>query len=208
MMSTKRNRGEMEEMSIENMAKFLMLLSHGREVIDYQSVIQPQSHQSRVYECKTCNRKFPSFQALGGHRASHKKPRLMESLLADIQSGSGNGNQQMKPKTHECSICGLEFAVGQALGGHMRKHRAVTAAATTTGLSSSSSDIPTHRKQLQVPVLVEKLNDSRMSILSLNLDLNSSSLPITTVDSNEFEFSPLVAPHKQISVPPMIYTFI
>ncbi|PWS22253.1 hypothetical protein DKP78_19350, partial [Enterococcus faecium] len=27
-----------------------------------------------VYECKTCSRTFPSFQALGGHRASHKKP--------------------------------------------------------------------------------------------------------------------------------------
>ncbi|KAK6163429.1 hypothetical protein DH2020_000293 [Rehmannia glutinosa] len=28
-----------------------------------------------VYECKTCSRTFPSFQALGGHRASHKKPK-------------------------------------------------------------------------------------------------------------------------------------
>ncbi|KAI3822829.1 hypothetical protein L1987_10428 [Smallanthus sonchifolius] len=29
-----------------------------------------------AYECKTCNRTFPSFQALGGHRASHKKPKV------------------------------------------------------------------------------------------------------------------------------------
>ncbi|KAL1201463.1 Zinc finger protein ZAT5 [Cardamine amara subsp. amara] len=28
-----------------------------------------------VYQCKTCDRTFPSFQALGGHRASHKKPK-------------------------------------------------------------------------------------------------------------------------------------
>ena len=28
-----------------------------------------------VYECKTCNRTFPSFQVLGGYRASHKKPK-------------------------------------------------------------------------------------------------------------------------------------
>ncbi|XP_015158882.1 zinc finger protein ZAT11-like [Solanum tuberosum] len=26
-------------------------------------------------------------------------------------------------KKHICSICGEEFAIGQALGGHMRKHR-------------------------------------------------------------------------------------
>ncbi|KAI5021603.1 hypothetical protein ZWY2020_058333 [Hordeum vulgare] len=29
-----------------------------------------------VYECKTCNKCFPTFHALGGHRASHKKPCL------------------------------------------------------------------------------------------------------------------------------------
>lgn len=66
----------------------------------------------RVFECKTCNRRFTSFQALGGHRASHKKPRLTET-----------GDSPDKPRTHGCSICGLEFAAGQALGGHMRRHR-------------------------------------------------------------------------------------
>ncbi|XP_037476754.1 zinc finger protein ZAT12-like [Triticum dicoccoides] len=68
----------------------------------------------RAFMCKTCDRVFPSFQALGGHRASHKKPRL-------------DGDGDFKPKMHGCSICGLEFAVGQALGGHMRRHRAMVA---------------------------------------------------------------------------------
>jgi hypothetical protein len=67
----------------------------------------------RAFVCKTCGRVFPSFQALGGHRASHKKPRL-----------DGDGGD-LKPKLHGCSICGLEFAIGQALGGHMRRHRAM-----------------------------------------------------------------------------------
>ncbi|KAL4576998.1 hypothetical protein LXL04_013099 [Taraxacum kok-saghyz] len=108
------------------------------------------------YECKTCNRAFPSFQALGGHRASHKKPKLN---VEDRKSGSikmecstvdqpevvveyeeskiitnntksppppgfiQTGHKNMKGKVHECSICGLEYLSGQALGGHMRRHR-------------------------------------------------------------------------------------
>jgi hypothetical protein len=66
----------------------------------------------RAFMCKTCGRVFPSFQALGGHRASHKKPRV-----------DGDG-ADLKHKLHCCSICGREFAIGQALGGHMRRHRA------------------------------------------------------------------------------------
>ncbi|KAM0856472.1 hypothetical protein ACQ4PT_049085 [Festuca glaucescens] len=69
----------------------------------------------RAFVCKTCGRVFPSFQALGGHRASHKKP------MVDSEGG------HLKPKLHGCSICGLEFPIGQALGGHMRRHRAMTA---------------------------------------------------------------------------------
>ncbi|KAM0918079.1 hypothetical protein ACQ4PT_009083 [Festuca glaucescens] len=69
----------------------------------------------RAFVCKTCGRVFPSFQALGGHRASHKKPRL-DADSADL-----------KPRLHGCSVCGLEFAIGQALGGHMRRHRTMAA---------------------------------------------------------------------------------
>ncbi|KAI3772396.1 hypothetical protein L6452_03581 [Arctium lappa] len=69
-----------------------------------------QSGSGRVFHCKTCNKQFSSFQALGGHRTSHKRPKSTDETPA-------------KAKTHECSICGLEFELGQALGGHMRRHR-------------------------------------------------------------------------------------
>ncbi|CAH1443622.1 unnamed protein product [Lactuca virosa] len=68
----------------------------------------------RVYECKDCDKKYDTFQALGGHRASHKKVKL---------SGSENSSPWTSlQKLHGCKVCGVEFAIGQALGGHMRRH--------------------------------------------------------------------------------------
>ncbi|KAF8666844.1 hypothetical protein HU200_053363 [Digitaria exilis] len=101
------------------MARVLMLMSHSQEPsLPLLPVVAGHGDRApeRMFVCKTCNRAFPSFQALGGHRASHKKPRL-----------DGDGDPSLaKPKLHGCSICGLEFAIGQALGGHMRRHRAMT----------------------------------------------------------------------------------
>ncbi|THU55007.1 hypothetical protein C4D60_Mb11t02030 [Musa balbisiana] len=95
-----------------------------------------------VYECKTCSKCFPSFQALGGHRTSHKKHKLAattttteekklevtdDMLQISMNSFSkpfaSSSQTPTKPKVHECSICGSEFSSGQALGGHMRRHR-------------------------------------------------------------------------------------
>ncbi|OMO96956.1 Zinc finger, C2H2-like protein [Corchorus olitorius] len=140
---------------IENnfaLANCLMLLSQGGNKYEHQHAMNNNSINipSRVFECKTCNRQFPSFQALGGHRASHKKPRLGEG------DGGVENQPPAKPKTHECSICGLEFAIGQALGGHMRRHRA--------GLSENQ-----HGVEQQQPVIVKKSNSRRVLCLDLNL---------------------------------------
>ncbi|MED6181842.1 hypothetical protein PIB30_023051 [Stylosanthes scabra] len=94
-----------------------------------------------AYKCKTCKRNFTSFQALGGHRASHKKPKLMVSDLSCHSQHLRGPNS--KPRTHPCPICGLEFSIGQALGGHMRKHRV----ATTKDDSGDGND---HHKRLNL----------------------------------------------------------
>ncbi|URE00552.1 Zinc finger protein [Musa troglodytarum] len=117
-----------KEVACIDMANVLLLLSQGRSGCggggggtEESDCLVQSSSSERVFECRTCNRQFPSFQALGGHRASHKKPRL---------DGHGHGQAQAgaaaKRRVHECPICGVEFAVGQALGGHMRRHRAPT----------------------------------------------------------------------------------
>ncbi|KAF1860687.1 hypothetical protein Lal_00000100 [Lupinus albus] len=118
------------------MANYLMLLSCGGEFETTYSN-SSNNNNNRVFECKTCNRQFPSFQALGGHRASHKKQRLMG------EEGNQMGHDDdlpPKPKTHECSICGLEFALGQALGGHMRRHR-VPVNSSNRNIQSSTTTV-------------------------------------------------------------------
>ncbi|XP_040378608.1 zinc finger protein ZAT7-like [Oryza brachyantha] len=109
-----------------DMARILLLFSGGGGGGAAASTADVSSAPERMFECKTCSRQFPSFQALGGHRASHKKPRLADGDAAA---------EPARPKVHGCSICGLEFAVGQALGGHMRRHRAVMADGVGLGLS-------------------------------------------------------------------------
>ncbi|KAL0670723.1 hypothetical protein Bca4012_033427 [Brassica carinata] len=82
----------------------------------YLSKAHQHDTKSRVFACKTCNKEFPSFQALGGHRASHRRSAALDGHATPSP-------KRVKPVKHECPICGAEFAVGQALGGHMRKHR-------------------------------------------------------------------------------------
>jgi hypothetical protein len=153
----KRSTTGREHDSMSTMANYLMLLSRGGEMDVFSNSRSP----TRVFECKTCSRQFQSFQALGGHRASHKKPRLMggDGSL-DSQSSSSHGSPT-KPKSHECSICGLEFAIGQALGGHMRRHRQNQA---PPNLEENG-----HGQQVsQVPV-VKKTTSRKVLYLDLNL---------------------------------------
>lgn len=163
--STKRDR-EADHIndSITSMANYLILLSGGNITVDNSLAA------ARVFECKTCNRQFPSFQALGGHRASHKKPRLM-GLNNDLEQEELS--VPAKPKVHECSICGLEFAIGQALGGHMRRHRGA-GSGTAAVDEKLSHDLPSQRPNI-IPV-VKKSNSRRVMSLDLNLTPSENDL--------------------------------
>ncbi|XVE76918.1 hypothetical protein DITRI_Ditri13aG0019000 [Diplodiscus trichospermus] len=78
------------------------------------------------YRCETCNKVFKSYQALGGHRASHKKIKAYNNSPAthETEMNPENvGNCSMtEKKIHECPVCFRVFSSGQALGGHKRSH--------------------------------------------------------------------------------------
>ncbi|KAF3587899.1 hypothetical protein F2Q69_00032034 [Brassica cretica] len=166
-----------------------------------------------VYQCKTCDRTFPSFQALGGHRASHKKPKAAAGLHSDhdlkksiyndavslhlnnVPTATPKNNSSQRSlvvygkannnKVHECGICGAEFTSGQALGGHMRRHRGAVVAsaasastatvrvAATAGTANTALSLsPMSFDQMSVHPVQAPVKRARSAVVSLDLDLN------------------------------------
>jgi rubrerythrin len=103
---------------------------------------------SGEFLCRTCGRSFPTFQALGGHRTSHLRARhgLALALAGDhysVKPKKTTSTDDQKPAAvHQCHVCGVQFEMGQALGGHMRRHSeeaGAVAQAPPAFCSSSSS---------------------------------------------------------------------
>lgn len=107
----------------------------------------PRTSSQGKYKCETCKKVFQSYQALGGHRASHKRVRhqVFEDDDDDVDGGDdseeeeeeeGNGNggngegyngtsavvEHPPPRSFECPFCFKLFDSGQALGGHKKVH--------------------------------------------------------------------------------------
>jgi hypothetical protein len=109
------------------------------------------------FRCSVCGKAFASHQALGGHKASHRKPPATVppplhlhassssssaggAASSSSASGSGSGRQ---PGRHQCSVCHRSFATGQALGGHKRCHYwdGLSVSAATASASGSGSSV-------------------------------------------------------------------
>ncbi|QCE13969.1 uncharacterized protein LOC114162731 [Vigna unguiculata] len=131
--------------------------------------LSKSSNKRGKFECATCKKIFHSYQALGGHRASHKK---IKGCFASRNESSENSTElepdlSPDPTTeskllkneyveehemvtvttttitgHECPICLKVFSSGQALGGHKRSHHL-----------PNGSDIATRNCQSQRVVL-------------------------------------------------------
>ncbi|KAL9672835.1 hypothetical protein QQ045_029088 [Rhodiola kirilowii] len=120
-----------------------------RKLVCYadQSGFNKRASKRIKYQCTTCNKIFHSYQALGGHRASHKniKGCFASKFNQPSENSYHESNVTMaeqhdpmidrinkgKSKDHECPICFKVFSSGQALGGHKRSHLLGSAAVSS-----------------------------------------------------------------------------
>jgi C2H2-type zinc finger len=158
------------------------------------------------YRCITRGRDFLRFQALGGHRASHKKLRLAQhkndycsktNIQKRREVADGREEDMLKlsmnsfsvaiakTKIHQCTICGTKFTSGQALGGRMRRYRNPT---TASKAASSKGVAPDTDLKNEIEILEE--NETNPLTLDLNLPA-----PLDEKRATILSFSPKVDFH-------------
>ncbi|KAJ0232155.1 hypothetical protein HA466_0292530 [Hirschfeldia incana] len=129
---------------------------------------QPQESTKISYKCSVCGKAFPSYQALGGHKASHRiKPPANDSTSPSIEKHPAT--VPPSGKIHECSICRKVFPTGQALGGHKRCHYEGTLGGGSKSISQSGSVSSTVSEERSNRVLID-LNLPALPELSLGRD--------------------------------------
>lgn len=172
---TKRKRSKRSRSCTQDeyLALCLIMLARGTTTSNNRLTFKPSPTTTTTttiadklsYKCSVCNKEFSSYQALGGHKASHRKnstgggddhSTTSSSANAAVVSGGG-------VRSHECSICHKSFPTGQALGGHKRCHYegGIGGAAAVTnsegvGSTHTASHSQSHRDfDLNIPAFPE-----------------------------------------------------
>jgi hypothetical protein len=139
----KKKRSRRHRSEEENLALCLLMLSRGGAGANHHRVQAPQPSlppsSPPEFGCSVCGKSFSSYQALGGHKTSHrvKQPADAAPLVAPTvaavvaqpaaepatsSTAASSDGGAATGRVHRCSICQKEFPTGQALGGHKRKH--------------------------------------------------------------------------------------
>jgi hypothetical protein len=107
------------------------------------------AQQELRFRCAVCGKAFASYQALGGHKSSHRKqptPEQYAAAAAQPQAVSTADSEETTSSSggtaggpHRCTICRRGFATGQALGGHKRCHYWDGTSSVSVSLSASAT---------------------------------------------------------------------
>ncbi|KAM6598416.1 hypothetical protein CsatA_018025 [Cannabis sativa] len=148
-------RGDHDDyiLSVQDAAMLLVSLSKERWCRGEEKVSTSKSNSviKSVFKCGTCRKEFSSYQALGGHKANHKKIKKynhMDDEFENDQDKYGEDEDVVEEEDEEnsttveeeskmkkvfhCSLCPRVFNSGQALGGHKKVHYSNNLDSTTS----------------------------------------------------------------------------
>ncbi|XP_060171337.1 zinc finger protein ZAT10-like [Lycium barbarum] len=145
---SKRPRSIMEQQPISTEEEYLafcllMLARSGNNNFTATISSTTPTISNNLYKCSVCGKSFGSYQALGGHKASHRTKLLLNGEVnkhSVTTTNSATSANAVSGRTHECSICHKTFPTGQALGGHKRCHyEGKMTSSSSSGVGSTSS---------------------------------------------------------------------
>lgn len=143
----------------EYLALCLVMLARGGSDRSLPPLPSSTPAYNLSYKCSVCHKAFASYQALGGHKASHRKQLGGGADDAAFSASGSSAIISAGGKVHRCSVCLKEFSTGQALGGHKRCHYdgsgAAAAAAATAAVASSSEVVSSEQKELDLNIPAE-----------------------------------------------------
>ncbi|KAJ8747850.1 hypothetical protein K2173_013064 [Erythroxylum novogranatense] len=166
-------------------ALWLVMLSHGHvSPVELDSEINKQPELGK-YRCEACRKSFRSYQALGGHKANHKKIKRFVAAKnrkpregyrsfpdkRDEDEESSDSSEfceratERRRRLFNCPYCDRVFKSGEALGGHKRVHFVYLRNATSSGKSTCFFDLnlPAPEVAETEVTLVELAAQARMS---------------------------------------------
>ncbi|KAH7834958.1 hypothetical protein Vadar_021373 [Vaccinium darrowii] len=183
---SKRSRSETPPTEEEYLALCLIMLARGGKAATSAAA----TDEKISYKCSVCDKAFSSYQALGGHKASHRKLAATSddnNPSTSTTTAAALATTTLPPsgRSHECSICHKAFPTGQALGGHKRRHYEGTigtgngsASGATTTSEGGGSSHSNRGFDLNVPALPEfglglSVDCGRKSQLSVEQEVES-----------------------------------
>ncbi|KAK1370238.1 Zinc finger protein ZAT10 [Heracleum sosnowskyi] len=185
---SKRPRSETPPSTEEEyLALCLIMLARGGAAASPTPLNQyppPPTHQSlekqetSTYTCSVCNKAFSSYQALGGHKASHRNKTLAPDNSASL-SATLNLGLNPNGRAHVCAICHRSFPTGQALGGHKRRHyegnindKATSGSAVTVVSSSSVPVVSSQRREFEFDLNLPATPEEEVLSFEVSVDFS------------------------------------
>ncbi|XP_022962334.1 zinc finger protein ZAT10-like [Cucurbita moschata] len=148
----------------EYLALCLIMLARG----DPRSLLEPAVATKSAFKCPLRDKVFSSYQALGGHKTSHRKPAACDDQCMSI-SGATSTISNSGGRAHVRNVCHKSLPTGQALGRHKRCYYEDGADATANRQSYNGMTLTSSEEVGSTHIV---------SHSHRNFDLNIPALPI------------------------------